>query len=584
MPTGSQIRRLLEGTYDNLNPQAVKLLEAVEQKHGFQSAKNFLNTLATDYDLVPKRGGNNDNFDEIAGRVWKRTTGTDLPDVSPDRLERVQGSLDRLREQFPENLPATVPKAVGGYELPAKSGAMVPSATSGSRAISKSPFDIAVDTTYRDMGSVRARGDAPLQLEAAAGGGGGGKSPALTAAAAGGAYAVGRALTDDDEEEKAAGAKAGPPAPDLGMGPPSSAAKPPNKGGGTPPPLPDNSDILKGIGKFTSSDAPGAEEFGLTKEGADYKGVDAERTKLEGTQKDARMEYMRQTNALAEELKTEKDSLRQRQIFEKLSQALGHLAAGWLATKTGAYVPVMEFKDSDWAGERQGMINEYVAKERTAAGNYGAYKDQLEASGRNIDRREAQIVRQWEGNQKLYDTALNTWRAKEDSRFRDWQSTMETAKLKLTERGQADDLKFKYANLDATRTYYEGLIDTAKDKNTINAARTSLKTANDAEKVLGNFRKALTAAAKAKTSGEAEGKFNEAVGLAQQYKTMMGGDDLITQEEINSADPGPVIERLMGAAAAGPRNQQVEDAKAWLQDNPDDPRADGVRARIRQLE
>lgn len=584
MATGSQIRTLLERTYDNLNPRAVRWLEDMEQSQGFERTKNFMNTLASDYALVPKRGGDNEDFIDVANRVWKKATGEETPVA--DRLSRVRKSLDKL-DDFEENTPATMPQhsglpVVGGRSgVPAVRSPAEMAGTSNSSAISKSPFAVEPEVLGAELGqSNKAHGKADRIVDAdwrevsnndmTAGGGrrGGGvggspelsastagdsshvsKSPFLTAAAAGGAYAVGNALMGDKKTADEAKPEIAPPRerapPDVSG--PVMEDKP---GGGGRSSLPSTASVLSGISKYTPDAAPKKEEFGLTNKGADYTKVESERNALDTQYKDARMEYMRQTNVLADELRGEKDSLRRRELFEGIAQALGHLAAGYVAQTTGAYVPVMQFQKSDWAGEKQALLSEYVAKERTAASNYSGYKEQLENSGRSIDRTEAQIVRAWDSNQTLFETALNTWRANEDSKFRGWQSAMEEAKLKLAERGQAEDLAFKYANLGVMRDYYKGLVATASDKNTINAANAKLKEVGQEEKILGNFRKSLTSANKRGISeAETKGHFNQAVGFAQQYKALTG-QDLMTEEEIKDADPNPVIDRMIGGAAA----------------------------------
>jgi hypothetical protein len=137
----------------------------------------------------------------------------------------------------------------------------------------------------------------------------------------------------------------------------------------------------------------------------------------------AQQDLVAATNKLAAEYRAERDTLKQRELFEGIVQAVGHLAAGWYGMRHGVDMSGVKFNVTDWVSQQEALRRHYDALG-------GMEKDKFGAAEKTAAAGERQIEQDWRRNSQLYEAAVRKWNADNENSFRSWQGQVKDVELK----------------------------------------------------------------------------------------------------------------------------------------------------------
>jgi hypothetical protein len=157
---------------------------------------------------------------------------------------------------------------------------------------------------------------------------------------------------------------------------------------------------------------------------------------------DAEQRLVAETNGLAEQYKSERDTLKQRELFEGIVNAIGHLAAGWYGKHYGLDMSGTKFDVTDWVAQGEALRRHYDALSGMAKDKYAAAEKTGAAGERSLEQ-------SWQRNAKLYEFAAKALQERNDNSFKEWQGTVKDVEIKNQTVHWSQELKVQEDRIDA---------------------------------------------------------------------------------------------------------------------------------------
>lgn len=522
------IRRFLESIHGgSVHSKAMSYFEDLERKIGERGARSVLDQVQhANPDIDPTSPG----FAALA----ERTVGQKLKQLSEAAGKPI--SLDDVAESLGMGVKRATPEvgsamAKTGQQLPAEAMSGMETGTEpGAYGMAKKVFEAepvndlppgpkagggaegpTMEAQWRPADTAKAAGRKPLELEPPTGG----MSQEAASTTAGGRGGLAKAAGIAAATGAVAGMAGGGGAPSEGEPlPPAqtvfndiktsgpSEKKEENK----KPPMLDERPRPYRARPFVSEAAQvKPEAYGVTREGAPHY---QERTSLDTEYENARQAQKEELNQAAAAYKTERDDVKRRQLWEKISHAVGYLVAGWYGQKQ--QIPLnVQFDRSDWPAEMRAADDAYRNAMAAAQAKYSAHKEELEAKGKTIDAHNAKIDREFDNNFKLFKAAYDM----AADRDRTWLNAQAQAAEQYN-KGQA--LNLQYREILSKEKYYDDLAKAAGDKAEAKIAKDeAAKAKKDATTWL-QLNAKLTDAGRARTGQEETDRLREVWELNSQ--------------------------------------------------------------------
>jgi hypothetical protein len=155
---------------------------------------------------------------------------------------------------------------------------------------------------------------------------------------------------------------------------------------------------------------------------------------------DAERQMVASVNKLGDAYKAEHDTLKQRELFEGIVNALGHLAAGWYGQHYGVDMSGTKFDVTDWVAQQDALRRKYDTLT-------GMEKDKLSAAKDTKETAQRELEQAWSRNLDLYKTAIQKWNLDNDNEFRTWQGKAKNVELQNQALHWNKELDYQYAAL-----------------------------------------------------------------------------------------------------------------------------------------
>lgn len=257
-------------------------------------------------------------------------------------------------------------------------------------------------------------------------------------------------------------------------------------------------------------------------------------TAQEGRQimKAAQDDLVAATNRLVDEYRGERDSLKQREIWEGIIQSVGLIAAGAYGLHNGVDMSGVKFSPTDWVAQQESLRRSHDTLMGAEKDKFGAREKYATAVDRDEDQR-------WQRNAKVYEAAATAYNHKIDDEFRTWQGKVKGVELK----NQAAHWD---AELDLA---YQGLGVKLANADTAAAARVAAAQRKDLDKAksLGTKAQALLGrAATAKDSDVGTMMLQQAKQLSDEAEALTGKPAIPAQVFLNPRGGNSVFQLGFG--------------------------------------
>ncbi len=207
-------------------------------------------------------------------------------------------------------------------------------------------------------------------------------------------------------------------------------------------------DFIKSVGEFVAQPYKGPD---MPKESIDQPNtvnIEGKDIKPLDLMAQAQRDLVAETNKLADAYKVERDGLKQRELFEGIVNAIGHLAAGWYGTHHGVDMSGTKFDVTDWVAQQEALRRHYDALTGLAKDRYGAAEKTGQAAERELQARRTDEEQRWLRNAKIYDAARQAYNQEQDNRFRSWQGRVKNAEIQNQQLHWQQELQQQYSALD----------------------------------------------------------------------------------------------------------------------------------------